>query len=404
MIQLNVTITALSPLCFSERRPGGQFRFSLDHVPGAILRGAVASHMLRAGQEHEATFQRLFGVGQPPAALFRCAYPGIDVVPHTALSCKDNPGFLASGTGHGVSDTLVDRLCFEQLQPPGLLYRPRCAYENCDPGRVEAFTGFYSRESESYHSCQVPQRLLTRVGINRQRMAAQDALLYAPMVLSEAWWTEQGIERARFRGTVWVDDSLVEPLSATLPQITHLGSGSARGLGQVEVQCTVETASSAEAARLQALQQRLDQLNTALQTRWQQVESLCDKPQSCPKVFTVNLRADAILKEHGWLPTTVLTAAMLSDITGVVDESLRLLRSYVSYDYRGGWHTGQRLPKDTELVTRLGGVFVFQTDDLTPWLAPLAALEVHGIGERTAEGFGEVRICDVFHVEGRERK
>jgi CRISPR-associated protein Csx10 len=95
---------------------------------------------------------------------------------------------------------------------------------------------------------------------------------------------------------------------------------------------------------------------------------------------------------------------VLCDITGVADESLRLLRSYVSYDYRGGWHTGQRMPKDTELVTRSGGVFVFHTADLTAWLAPLAALEVHGIGERTAEGFGEVRICDVFHVEGRERK
>src|SRR5262249_11629717 len=113
----------------------------------------------------------------------------------------------------------------------------------------------------------------------------------------------------------------------------------------------------------------------------------------------VNLRADAILKEHGWLPTTVLTAAMLCDITGVVDESLRLLRSYMSYDYRGGWHTGQRLPKDTELVTRSAGVFVFQTDDLTPWLAPLAALEVHGIGERTVEGFGEVRTRQHSHRE-----
>jgi CRISPR-associated Csx10 family RAMP protein len=193
-----------------------------------------------------------------------------------------------------VFDILVDRLCFEQLQPPGLLYMPRCTHEDCDPRRVEAFTGFYSREGESYHSRQIPQRLLTRVGINRQRMAVQDELLYAPMVLSEAWWTEQGIERACFRGTVWVDDSLVAPLTAMLPQITHLGSGSARGLGQVEVHCTVETASSAEAVRIQALQQRLDLLNTALQTRWQQVEPLCEAPRSCPKVFTVNLIPGAV--------------------------------------------------------------------------------------------------------------
>ena len=157
MIQLSVTITALSPLCFSERRQEGRFRFSLDHVSrGSAAGGGGVAHAACRSKSTTPTFQRLFGVGQPPAALFRCAYPGVDVLPHTALSCKDNLGFLASGTGHGVFDTLVDRLCFEQLQPPGLLYRPRCAHENCDPGRVEAFTGFYSREGESYHSPRSP--------------------------------------------------------------------------------------------------------------------------------------------------------------------------------------------------------------------------------------------------------
>lgn len=409
MIQLNITITALSPLCFSERRPGGQFRFSLDYVPGAVLRGAAAAIMLRAGNEHDPGFQRLFGVGQPPVALFRCAYPGAYVLPHTALSCKDTPGFAGqteTAHGHGVFDTLIDRLCFEQLQPPGLLYPMHCPQPDCDPGRVEAFTGFYNVEGRQYHSRSVPQRLLTRVGLNRQRMAAEDALLYAPMVLSEAWWRDNTIERARFQGTVWVEDALAQPLAETLHQVKHLGSGSARGLGQVQVECAPETASSDQTARIQAVRQRVAHLNSALHEQWERVRGLCDgEPQSCPQVFTVNLRADAILKEHGWLPTTALTPQMLRDATGVADLSLRLLRAYTSYDYRGGWNTGQRLPKDTELVTRLGSVFVFQTDDITRWHGPLADLEVSGLGERTAEGFGEVCICDAFHVvAGREPK
>ncbi len=408
MIQLHVTITALSPLCFSERRPGGQFRFSIDYVSGAVLRGAAAALMLRAGEEQTPTFRRLFGVGQAPAALFRCAYPGDAVLPHTAMSCKDYPGFLpspgaeSSEARHGVFDTLIDRLCFEQLQPPGLLYMPRCLEDHCDPGRAEASTGFYQRDATRYQSRSMPQRLLTRVGLNRQRMAAEDALLYSPMVLSEAWWSDQGSEQAHFVGSVWVDDDLAPALRTTLPQITHLGSGAARGLGQVQIACETGPSSYAESARLQA---RLCAFKTMVRSRWQEIATLCEATvPPCPYIFTINLRSDAILKEYGWLSTTVLTAEMLQVATGVTDPSLCLLRSYSSYDYRGGWHTAQRLPKDTALVTRLGSVFVFQTADLTPWYAPLAALEVSGIGERTAEGFGEVRVCDNFHIVGRTRQ
>ncbi len=235
-------------------------------------------------------------------------------------------------------------------------------------------------------------------------MAAEDELLYAPLVLSEAWWGgDTTIERARFQGTVWVDDTLAQPLADTLHQVKHLGSGAARGLGQVE--CVPETTSSDQETRTQAVRQRLAHFNTTLQERWELVRGLCDgEPRPCPHIFTVNLRADAILKEHGWLPTTVVTAQMLHDATGVADSSLRLLRAYTSYDYRGGWNTGQRLPKDTELVTKLGSVFVFRTDDIERWNGPLAELEVNGLGERTAEGFGEVCICDAFHVAGREPK
>ena len=394
--------------------------------PARFCAGAVASKLLQQKEEteeerdkREGTFQRLFGIHQPAAAVFRNAYPGTSLLPHTALSCKDQPGFIKTDgkpndphDPHGVFDTLIDRLCYEQLRPPGLLYLPRCPQApDCDPGRAEGFGGFYTISDGGYQKRSIPQRLLTRVGINRKRMAAEDSLLYAPMVLSEAWWSKDennksAIERAVFYGTVEVEDDLSDQLVSALQSVEHLGSGSARGLGQVEVQAELESANGNNLfeKHQQNITQRVNQMNTTLQERWEELRPLCDDSADCPQIFTLKLHSDTILKEKGWLPTMVLTADMLREMVGDNALDAKLLRSYASYDYRGGWNTGQRLPKDTELVTRMGSVFVFATTQRDSWLKHLAVLEQKGIGQRTAEGFGEVVVCDAFHVEGRQTK
>ncbi len=398
---IRVTVTALSPLCFSERRPGGQFRNSTEYISGSVLRGTAAGVMLRRGLETTPAFQRLFGVGQPAQALFRCAYPGEHLLPATAVSCKDFSGFLTSGDAHGVYDTLLTMLCFEQLRPPGFLYTPKCLQAGCEPGRADAYSRFYTQTEAGYTRMTIPQRILTRVGINRQRMATEPELLYSPMVLTEAWWQGDAPVRAQFTGTVWVEDDLVEDLASALEDISHLGSGTARGLGQVGVTCQRLPDGGDIAERTDAMRLRIDRLQTELAVDWEALQALCPAPPACPRVFTVNLRSVAILKERDWFPTTVLSADMLRQATGVTGGHLALLRAVSSHDYRGGWHTARRLPKDTELATRRGSVFVFEVDRIDPWLESLARLESQGIGERTEEGFGDVTICDAFHVEGR---
>jgi CRISPR-associated protein Csx10 len=60
--------------------------------------------------------------------------------------------------------------------------------------------------------------------------------------------------------------------------------------------------------------------------------------------------------------------------------------------------------KDTELITDRGSVYLFSVDkDHEPaWINALTDLENRGIGDRTMEGFGQVRICDEFHCVLRE--
>jgi CRISPR-associated protein Csx10 len=118
--------------------------------------------------------------------------------------------------------------------------------------------------------------------------------------------------------------------------------------------------------------------------------------------FSIDLRSDALLRRDGWEPTVQLDAALLRAATGVDDPSLTLVRAHAAPEWRGGWQAAWGVPKPTELVARRGSCYLFRTSNLGAWSTALEALETLGMGARTAEGFGEVRVCDAFHLVLRE--
>jgi CRISPR-associated protein Csx10 len=392
-----VTITAQGPLCFSARRPAEQFRESTEYVPGTVLRGAVASLMVEDEQADSAAFQSLFVQERP--ALFTNAYVAPYVLPVTAMSCKAESGFRP--TGHGVKDTLIERLCVEALTPAGLIYIPRCDY--CEM-RLERYTGFYRRDGQSLRSERVAQRLLTRVAINRRRATAEDELLYSPLVISEGRFDEKrNYHETRFTATI-MTQAYTDVLLRYLRQVNRLGSGASRGLGAVQI--TLEPEPVDDAAELAELRQRRDAFNTAINGFWHTVSQLpgCTPPSHNPDIgtyFSLGLWADAVLKEDGWLPTMVLNERILQERCQVDDDSLLLARAYSGYDLRGGWNVAWGLPKDVDVVVPMGSVFVFWTRHPERWDEALLELERWGVGERTVEGFGQVWVCDAFHIEGQ---
>lgn len=416
MEKLKLTINLQSPLCVTDRRTAGQFRESAGFVAGSTLRGAVAELMLSDGHRSRGArtvsneFRDLF-LGER-SAIFGNANPANNVLPATAMSCKAFPGFRNDhGDNHGVIDTLIKRLCVESLRPAGMLYLPKCRFKSCGM-RLERYPGIYRASSGRYISEQVTHRLLTRVAINRRRATAEDQLLYSPIVISEGSVKmsrvpgkrkiERGYKQTMLESQIVVE-SHAEVLKGYLEQLDHVGSGASRGLGLVET--TVETISAEN--DLARVRERRERLNREIKQRWDELMQWrgCGEPLHSPNAgsyFTIDLYSDAILKEHGLLPMNVLTTEMLWERCGVEDDSLRLVRAYSSYDYRGGWNSAQGLPKDVEVITPLGGVFVFFTTQPEKWDAPLLELETWGIGERTAEGFGQVRICDQFHLNYEE--
>lgn len=431
MKRIELTIKALSPLAIGKQKPGGSINEVEQYIPGSVLRGAIAKHILqRAGMELEnlaakgGDFAHLFL--EENAAIFQNAYPAvakigtkhqivnntIKVLPATAVSSKANPGFLPKG--YGVFDTLIDWFCAEQFNHP---YDPsslKALEQGVDP-RVETYNSLYSKHNEQHCTHAATSRLLTRVGINRYRATSSDDILYSIEVLNEAFITANGGKNKQwdnyvYRGYVNVpNDSLAKKLVDCIEansEVFRLGGSVSRGLGKVKI-------SANEVPFTDDISSRIDQFNQELYKRWQDwsdafgdripnpISETLTKSLRERTFFTLNLHSDAILTDN-WQHTTVISPEMLKQFVVVEDSSLQLHTAYSSYSYRSGWNSAWGLMKDVELVTNKGSVYLFSTQNRQLWEKALSKLEWQGVGDRTCEGFGQVEICNEFHQIFRE--
>jgi CRISPR-associated protein Csx10 len=424
MQRIQLLITAKAPLAIARQKTGSSISDVETYIPGTVLRGAIAGLMIRQAQaegtdfasDSNSDFKTLFIDNQ---AIFQNVYPAltevnnpaatpennepktilqiqpdVQVMPATALSSKNASGFKPKG--NGVFDTLIDRICADTY---GQIYDPNCP---TDGDRVDPFKGFYSIHSGTYYSHSATSRLLTRVGINRRRATAEDQVLYSLRVLNETKRRDDQVEDMVFAGNIWVCDDLAEDFCSYLEkqnQHVRIGAATSRGLGKIEIQPELIQHKS-------TVRQRIDNFNAVLRKRWSQWKIFGNQPNidiqnRC--FFTLDLQSDAILVEQ-WQRTIVISPEMLQQSVKLTSGKLQLHASYSSYSYRSGWNTAWGLHKDMELTTDRGSVYLFSIDesDRATWEKALEDLEIWGIGNATAEGFGQVKVCDEFHNVLRE--
>lgn len=403
--QIQLTIESQSPLSIGRQKPGGSVSEAESYIPGSVIRGAVAYQILQQYPQPESgdNFHALF-VSNP--ATFQNAYPAVAkvrdkvqvvpgevlVLPSTAVSSKTKSGFQPKN--HGVFDTLIDRFCAESYNHP---YDPNCPQ---DGGRVEPFGGFYSCIDGRYYQPSISTRLLTRVGINRRRATSEEQILYSIEVLNES--EGKNHQPATYFGAILVEE---EELAHALTNFINnnslafrLGGSASRGLGKVKIEAKLNT------EKFSTIVSRIEKFNQHLETRWKRWKIFGEPEQNLLQnrtYFTLDLQADAIFKEN-WQRTTVISKEMLRQFTGVDDSSLKLHVAYTSYDYRSGWNAAWGLMKDVELVTNKSAVYLFSTAQPEVWMTALEKLEICGVGERTSEGFGQIQVCNEFHLVFRE--
>ena len=409
MQRIQLLITAKAPLAIGRQKTGSSVSDVETYIPGTVLRGAIAGLMIRQAQaegtdfanDPDSDFKKLFIDNQ---AIFQNTYPALTenlginsevrVMPATALSSKNASGFKPQK--NGVFDTLIDRFCADAY---GQTYDPNCP---TDGDRVDSFKGFYSLQEGNYDSHSATSRLLTRVGINRRRATAEDQVLYSLQVLNETKRKDNRVEEMVFAGSIWICDELAEEFCHYLEQQSQqvrVGGAISRGLGKIEIQPELVQHQS-------TVGQRIDNFNAVLKKRWEQWKIFGSQPNTEVKnrcFFTLDLQSDAILVEQ-WQRTMVISPAMLQQAVKLTSGDLQLHASYSSYGYRSGWNTAWGLHKDMELTTDRGSVYLFSINesDRADWEKALADLEIWGIGNATAESFGQVKVCDDFHNVLRE--
>jgi CRISPR-associated protein Csx10 len=416
MKRIQMEIKVLSPLAITRQKHSGGIVETETYIPGSVIRGAIASNILkRSGHQFDdlakngGDFQILF-LGDNPA-IFQNAYPAtiqgnkstriqpeVRVVPATALSSKNQSGFKSQPNDpkhHGVFDTLIDRFCAAIY---GHLYDPNCP---TDGGRVEPFTGFYSQLNGKYYSHSASTRLLTRVGINRRRATSEEEILYSLEVLNESQDKNKNSIPVVFTGTILVIDELADPLHYFInshQEELRLGGSTSRGLGRVKIVAKPPTSVNFR------VRDRIQNFNEKLRKRWNEWRIFDNSVTDLPidrTYFTIDLQSDTILTEN-WRRTTVISPEMLQQFATISDPSIRLEAAYSSYDYRSGWNSAWGLLKDVELITNKGGVYLFSTIEKESWVGALEKLEWKGIGDRTCEGFGQIQVCNEFHLIFRE--
>ena len=386
--ELKIEVILESPIVPGRRKPTGQVIEAMQHIRGGLLRGAVADAWLAASEsgEPDADFKQLF-LGDD-AGIFRNCYPGLSVLPATAFGCKDSGGFPTADDEkkHGVFDTLLERLVWEKADR---LYNPKCPQCGNDEGRVEAKGGFYTQSGDSYAQKTLNTRLLTRVAINRQRKVAADELLYNLNAIDPLSANDKNVS---LEGSARIPSALVGKVADTLQkEVRRLGGGGSRGLGRVHVK--VENRDDTN-----SLEERICDFNKELKKVWDACSCLAHVNIEAfdGDYFSIALQSDAILEEN-WQRRMVITKEMLQEMAGCMAD-VKLIRSFASYDYAGGWNAAWGLPKETELSTCMGSVFVFRTPDIDAWIPALKHLENIGVGSRREEGFGQILICDRFHL------
>ena len=429
---LSLNLEAQSPLVIrADHAAGGAG--SAGYISGTALLGSLAAVYRSYYQENAQTFERLFLSGE---AQYPDLYPAnfksramqdantspVYALPKTAESCKRFDGFpyLADEKReeerHGVRDSLLDWTVFEigrRANKGGLSIDAKtllrsledhktCAWDGCE-NPMDHFTGFYRRIPVDGHvvmaEAKADTRLLTRTGINRETGTVQEGILYNRKVFDE---------HMRFWGVVKATEEVADSLSDFIKEVgqsglVRIGTGRTRGSGKahLSVGSQVEGQDSFDDFKT-----RLQKFDDLLREQAVSAYKAAIKPYLETFYFAVTLHSPVILRDEMLRYRGSIDALALCELLGMPEDSagsFELIYQAASARRVMGWNEMWGTPRTNEYAIDTGSVFLFafkgEDKQVDPLKQTLFKLEEEGIGQRQAEGFGRVCICDPFHRE-----
>lgn len=395
------SIRAQTPLHLAAGRAPSASMETLTYIPGASLRGAVATAFLAAQDADTPAFRRL-----TEETCFGHAYPtlesgaGSGPIPLSSVTCRRAPGFRADG-GHGVHDLLLaaEAALLAQAEDPPVSAPPHvagsvvcaiCAEDRQrQPGDgTVPWPGWYGWDSET------PRQACVSLGLQIEGRAGGVPAQHRDLTMHQTLLAGQHFAAM----ATFPDEETAELARHLLAQQGNrlwVGAGRSRGLGELRVDLQ---APPLEPATMPARQAMLTE----------RLAQLCVRAGATPPddqtYVSLTLQAAALVADPFGRWQRACSADLLSDWTGLPASALELRQSFQDAAWRAGWNAALGLPKPDALALAAGSCWLFRIsgvaqDDL---LGALERLEDRGIGERRQEGFGVVRVCEPLHWQAQE--
>ena len=418
---LHLNGLAETPISLPRRAEAGNLYETLPEIPGTALRGAFAGKYIRyhgwnsgvpdddEGEKFEKLFENLnvrFGPLRPipdglPEGFAAMPLP----VPRSARSCKYEGGFASK---HGVFDSLLfQSRDDEKTADPKMRECPSCGapLEAIDNTWMVAN---WNAELNSGKALDYDPvfRLNTHVGIGPA--VGEDANLSDEARLFSLQHFPAG---TRFRGWIAVKDSEVnqtdlgfEVVDKQHEIMLRVGRRS-RSYGALKVwidesyQFPWESSHGVLKKRFDVFQKIKAEIRNAKLDLFNGDDFA---------VFSLTCVTDLILLDTFLRPCRAITNYQMAERLSLNESDVQRIGSFTGTRLISGWNAAHRLPKENDYAITAGSVFLFAVrknvwgnDDL---LQKLADIENTGIGWRRSEGFGQVLICDPFHVQGKREE
>lgn len=387
---IGLTVQSLEPLHLSKNHTVSQIARTLDYIPGSTFRGALAAEYLtQNGSKEDERFRRWF-MGE--TTRFNPLYPSFEsraiswVLPSSAFRCKSHPGFLKPPECHGIKDMLLELL--------GPTPQDRCNYQHhptqpvCSSALIVK-NGFYAGKPGNEELVEPSKRFITQTALDNRRESASAGQLFTLEVIEE----NQFFTGSIILNSLDEEKEFLDWLRNT-DCLLHIGSARTRGHGQIKLLLpdNVEEKNCVpdEKSLLEKLKNFDKEVKAVLPT---------DKEGF---YFCITLLSDTILYDDFLQGCEKLDSSGLGRYIHTDLELAQPISTFCRNHLVDGWNAVQRLPKQAELAIAAGGVFLFFIQaDINQLVECLKWVEIDGLGERRAEGFGNVVINHPFHLERR---
>jgi CRISPR-associated protein Csx10 len=350
--------------------------YTLDYIPGTVIRGALAEAYIGeynvADPIKDKNFCSIFLSGE---SVFGNFYPaGAKLIPDSALTCKYEKGF--EGEGHGIIDMIVP-----------LINKDDNLLEYCKSchASMNNIKGFFEKNGNQYKCFSTPTRLLARTALSAISDTAKKGSLFTMEAINEGQY---------FTGNITILEAVRDHMNAFLKDGKRLRIGSSRSRGQGECFLSIgkdEVENKTTGKRLVAFNKEIN-----------------DKEHT---YFSVTFMSDVILYDEYLRYKNRID---IEDLLENVEDCPTLKDCFQSSPeisiggtrIISGWNYAPniRLPKEDVMAIKKGAVFVFKSKShlseaqVSPLIDDLNKLPGH-ICERTAEGFGAISICYDFHID-----